>query len=561
MKSSNPSYSSPIEKQAIALLREAQRLFRCRPSHENLDTQIAHLLDECETLSLADRWMPLVRQDMALLRSKLAGKRGDYPMAVLEASRALNINLHDHKNETHSKRAIALSYIGYALLKQGHFARASAALERSQSAFDAIDPSRQRHDDTKQFNMVQRSLQLSYEQQALHSHCETLSPPPPIKKFPRTPHLLDLGSMTEDDLLLTDTPASHVLNNILCNGSTRVVVEEKIDGANMGISLCPVSGKLLVQNRSHYVSSGAEQAQFSRLPEWLIQHESSLRRILWGGDDGVFLQNRILFGEWMTARHSLPYHRLPGFFVAFDILDRTTGKFLSRKRFHTILQGTGIPVVPVLSVRTFGPYHKKGQQQPQQELLKQDLLPLLNSPSAFRTDDGTVEGVVLRVDSDEEWLGHRVKVVRPDFVAGCAAGHWSRRTMEKQRVDYEFASPYLQSCYPFASSADETPKKSIEKTERSNKHDRCSSTASTNTATTTTTTRQQSSATTKKASAEAAATTWKTKKNAPLHHSNGFAGLGQDNILYKTGGVRSGLDPCQSGYLGQEGILETSRIV
>jgi hypothetical protein len=33
----------------------------------------------------------------------------------------------------------------------------------------------------------------------------------------------------------------------------------------------------------------------------------------------------ILFGEWMYAKHSIHYTRLPDYFIAFDIYDRKTG--------------------------------------------------------------------------------------------------------------------------------------------------------------------------------------------------------------------------------------------
>lgn len=63
-----------------------------------------------------------------------------------------------------------------------------------------------------------------------------------------------------------------------------------------------------------------------------------------------------------------------------------------------------------------------------------------------------MEGVVLRQDEDD-WLQNRFKVVRPDFVRGCQDGHWTRRAIEKQTVDYEFAEIYRERCYEFAEAA------------------------------------------------------------------------------------------------------------
>lgn len=271
---------------------------------------------------------------------------------------------------------------------------------------------------------------------------------PALIKFPRTTHLFDTGgsATTNDDLVLEpNDPAI----TCLCNGTTRVVIEEKVDGANLGVSFDPSTNSFVAQNRSHYISTG-EHAQFSRLSEWIEENREGLQHVLCRIDDNSNLEDRglIIYGEWLAARHSVPYNRLPGLFLAYDIFDRKANKFFSRKRFHTVMKDSGIPVVPVIDSRTFGPYarRKRGAQ-----LFRSELIQYLDSKSSFRNDDGTVEGVVLRVDDENsEWLQHRYKIVRPDFVRGCNGGHWTRRQIEKQRLDFEFAAEYVTSCYPFA---------------------------------------------------------------------------------------------------------------
>ena len=258
-------------------------------------------------------------------------------------------------------------------------------------------------------------------------------------KYPRTAHLFDSGgtATTSDDLVLPDL---NVVVNTFCDGTTTVTIEEKVDGANLGISVDPQTRKIMVQNRSHYVSgNGGNHAQFNRLHEWTALHQKALYELLGKG-------NAILYGEWLVAKHSIPYNRLPGHFIAFDIYDRTMGKFYSRQRFHEALEGTGIPVVPVIYNGVFARTEAKN--------FRQRLIQMLDTRSAFRDDDGPVEGIVLRVDSDPtidgdniSWLQSRFKVVRPDFVRGCQGGHWTRRKMEKQRVDYELQANYLNRCY------------------------------------------------------------------------------------------------------------------
>mmetsp|Transcript_15524 Transcript_15524/g.22902 ORF Transcript_15524/g.22902 Transcript_15524/m.22902 type:complete len:201 (+) Transcript_15524:583-1185(+) len=154
----------------------------------------------------------------------------------------------------------------------------------------------------------------------MHCHeriCASNSFLPPLIKFPRTAHLIDMGASTPDDIISSSVGLEHI-----CDGRTSVIVEEKVDGANLGISLCPRTGKLLAQNRSHYISSN-EHAQFSRLAEWLSEHEQALKELLQTTSNEL-----ILYGEWMAARHSIPYHNLPGLFIAFDLYDKTKQKFL-----------------------------------------------------------------------------------------------------------------------------------------------------------------------------------------------------------------------------------------
>ena len=64
-------------------------------------------------------------------------------------------------------------------------------------------------------------------------------------KFPRTHHLIVLSkNVDRDDLFMDKTEAKPYYTET-------VNVEEKIDGANLGISLDPETKKILLQNRSH----------------------------------------------------------------------------------------------------------------------------------------------------------------------------------------------------------------------------------------------------------------------------------------------------------------------
>jgi hypothetical protein len=76
-------------------------------------------------------------------------------------------------------------------------------------------------------------------------------------KFPHTPHLFWLGAGTpRDDKVLKPGEAAEFL-------SGEIVVEEKVDGANLGISLGP-SGRLRAQSRGNYLAPGKSHAQWNQ---------------------------------------------------------------------------------------------------------------------------------------------------------------------------------------------------------------------------------------------------------------------------------------------------------
>ncbi|EQD75717.1 DNA ligase III-like protein, partial [mine drainage metagenome] len=91
-------------------------------------------------------------------------------------------------------------------------------------------------------------------------------------RFPHTPHVAWLGEgAPRDDKVLAPDEARALLMDAM-------VVEEKLDGANLGLSLAP-DGSLRAQNHGQYLST-PHMGQFARLPAWLAQHEAGLRAVL-----------------------------------------------------------------------------------------------------------------------------------------------------------------------------------------------------------------------------------------------------------------------------------------
>merc|ERR1719263_884517 len=124
-------------------------------------------------------------------------------------------------------------------------------------------------------------------------------------------------ALTESDRLLGEAEAKEFYN-----GKTVVIVEEKIDGANLGISLTE-NYEPLFQNRAHYVTS-SYAAQWKALDTWWENNAWAICQIL-------VPEVEVLFGEWAYERHTVSYSKLPGYFIAFDIYNKAEGRFVSAR--------------------------------------------------------------------------------------------------------------------------------------------------------------------------------------------------------------------------------------
>ena len=223
-------------------------------------------------------------------------------------------------------------------------------------------------------------------------------------RFPTTPHLAWLAKdgMPRDDKVLSPTEAQALL-------SGDVVVEEKLDGANLGLSLS-LDGALRAQNRGQYLGE-PYTGQFARLSTWFGQHEAGLHAVL--------RPELMLFGEWCAARHSLDYDTLPDWFLLFDVYDRSSRRFWSSSRRNALAADAGLFTVPLAF-----------SGRATLTVLKQLVM---DTPSRFRAGL-PMEGVVVRRESGE-WCEARAKLVRPDF-AQAIDTHWRKRAIEWNRVDW-----------------------------------------------------------------------------------------------------------------------------
>ncbi|MFO0648329.1 MAG: RNA ligase family protein [Polyangiales bacterium] len=245
---------------------------------------------------------------------------------------------------------------------------------------------------------------------------------PDILKYPRTQHIQ--GSRLQ--------PGDEDLEQVAFEAirGRHIVVEEKVDGANAGLRFAD-DGRLLLQSRGHFLTGGPRERHFALYKTWASAHQHALREALGS--------RYVMYGEWLYARHTVFYDRLPHYLMEFDVLDTERGVFLSTPARAMLFRG--LPIVPV-RVLYEGP------------AISIEHLRALVAPSAFKSDgwrdrldevarreglDGAkvraetdlsdaMEGLYLKVEEKGAVVG-RYKFIRPSFVTAVldSGSHWLDR--------------------------------------------------------------------------------------------------------------------------------------
>lgn len=218
-------------------------------------------------------------------------------------------------------------------------------------------------------------------------------------RFPHTPHLAWLGTgRPRDNKVVAPQEVSELL-------AGDVIVEEKVDGANLGFSM-DEDGTLRGQNRGSYLDLDAPQGQWRPLKRWLATRRHALAQVL--GPD------LMLFGEWCYALHSVRYTRLPDWFLAFDVYDRQLGQFWSADRRTELAKGLDIRTVPELGRGHYNIARLKA---------------LLGKS---QVTEGAAEGLYVRREASDVLIA-RAKLVRSEF-AQAIDEHWSKRRLEENHL-------------------------------------------------------------------------------------------------------------------------------
>ncbi|QDU44648.1 RNA ligase [Symmachiella dynata] len=224
-------------------------------------------------------------------------------------------------------------------------------------------------------------------------------------KYPRTPHLFG-STGTDDDKHLGEAESQAFVSN------KTLIVEEKIDGTNVGIHFSD-AGELVLQCRGHLITEGMHP-QYDLFKQWAAVKRHVLEKKL---------ENRhILFGEWVYARHSIHYRSLTHYFFEFDIYDKGRQAFLDLEQRLTLLEGTGIETVPVLHAGTVD------REELEHLIAPSHFDSRFDNPITKQTDN-LMEGLYLRIEADGIVTG-RAKFVRPEFVEKIKQStHWQHQQM------------------------------------------------------------------------------------------------------------------------------------
>ncbi|WP_422931481.1 RNA ligase family protein [Singulisphaera sp. PoT] len=230
-------------------------------------------------------------------------------------------------------------------------------------------------------------------------------------KYPRTPHLF--GSRgTDDDKHMGEAESQRFISDV------SLIVEEKIDGTNVGIHFT-ADGRLSLQCRGHLITEGMHP-QYDLFKQWAVVKRPVLEDRL--------RDRYILFGEWAYARHSIQYRRLPHYFFEFDIYDKQGGVFLDLERRLSILEGSGIHTVPVI-------HRGSAARESLGGLIGVSRFgSRFEDPTTGQVDE-RMEGLYLRTEASGVVTG-RAKVVRPEFVEKVKqSSHWQYQAMTPNQLE------------------------------------------------------------------------------------------------------------------------------
>ena len=213
------------------------------------------------------------------------------------------------------------------------------------------------------------------------------------EKYPRSWHFPWSPGGTRDDFRLKS--ASHFLGK-------RLIISEKVDGSNVCLE------HNMVYARSHGQPPAHPSFDMLKSVHARVKHNIP--------------QDYQVFGEWMFAKHSIEYDKLPHYLLLFGVKDVKSDLWLSWKDVLLMSMKLGVGIVPVLAVDTFKSIDR----------LKQ-LTEFLGKDKSFY--GGEREGVVVRLSkefSSNQFDYSLAKWVRKDHTK--TDRHWRNQKLVKNKL-------------------------------------------------------------------------------------------------------------------------------
>ena len=250
-----------------------------------------------------------------------------------------------------------------------------------------------------------------------------------IFKYPRTAHI-EGSKLQPGDEDMINLPFEKIKGR-------NIVIEEKVDGANSGISYYD---KLLLQSRGHYLTGGYRERHFDLFKTWANNWSNQFKDVLG--------ERYVMYGEWLFAKHTVFYDKLPHYWMEFDIYDTETETYLDTPRRQEMLKS--LPFVESVKVLFEGKLENK------EDLYKyitksyfitdnyKDTLTNLSKDQGLdsskilnETDlSGLMEGLYIKVE-ENGIVEERYKFVRNEFLTTVTDSetHWIDRPIIPNQLE------------------------------------------------------------------------------------------------------------------------------
>lgn len=213
-------------------------------------------------------------------------------------------------------------------------------------------------------------------------------------KYPSIKHLPGSQMSREDKRVSPEE--LEILRN------TPLHVSEKVDGATVAIGI--KNGAPQLFKRSGAIGTG-EHVQYQDFKSWVFSNMDRIQKIP---------EEFLIYGEWLSVRHSVSYDKLPEFFLAFDVLGNGCD-FAPVDVGRSLLRNWGFSVPCEISDLSLGNIEQIASR--------------LSHYSTY----SYMEGVIVRNNFSSVDLSKRMKTkwVRESFIQG---EHWSKGNVERNQL-------------------------------------------------------------------------------------------------------------------------------